>query len=209
MNKTILSLALFLMACLRLAAQTTTTRSLPAFDGISIAGGFEHVYLKEGSAEGIVIEVSGIDADKIKTEVKGSTLEIGVKKGWHGNFKSTLTITYRQIKALSSSGSSDVEALSVLKGDAFAYACSGSGDFKATFEVSKLEASISGSGDMVLKGKAGKQDFSISGSGDIQAHELKGDSAEVSISGSGDVSLQVDGQVRSSVSGSGRVTNKG
>lgn len=210
MTKTLLSLALFFAGVFALSAQTTTTtRSLSSFENIAIAGGFDHVYLQEGSSESIVLELSGIDADKIKTDVYNNTLSIAVKKGRYNNLRATLTITYRSLKSVESSGSSDVEGRSVLRGGTFFYACSGSGNFTGTFEVSKLEAAISGSGDMVLKGKADKQDFSISGSGDIRAGELKGESAEVSISGSGDVLLHIDGQVRSAVSGSGRVTNKG
>jgi len=208
MKKSLFSLLALLLTLSAGAQKTTATRSLSSFDHVAISGGFDKVLLKEGSAESITLELSGIDADNIKTEVKGNTLEIGVKKGWHGDFKATLTVTYRSINEISNSGSSDVELLSTLKGDAFKYRSSGSGDLKGTFEVKKLEARISGSADMTLSGNADQQEYSISGSGDINASALKGKSAEVAISGSGDVNLNVDGPVRTSVSGSGDVKNK-
>ncbi len=200
-------LFLFLFQLEASAQTATVTRSLSAFDKVAISGGFDAVILKEGSAESVTLEVKGIDADKIKTEVKNGTLEIGMKKGVYGNFKATVTVTYRNIEEIANSGSSDVETQSVIKGDKFSYAGSGSGDFRGSFDVKKLEIAISGSSDMTLKGKAEKQEIAISGSGDVNASELKGKEAEVAISGSGDVKLSVSGPVRSSVSGSGDVTN--
>jgi hypothetical protein len=199
-------LALFLFS-LNALAQTTVTRTLSSFDKIGVSGGFDKVILKEGSAESVTLEVKGVDPDKILTEVKGNTLEIGMKKGSWSNFKATITVTYKSIRALANSGSTDIVAESVIKGDEFELASSGSGDFTGSFEVKELEIAISGSSDMTLKGSADEQEIAISGSGDVNASELKGKNAEVAISGSGDVKLNVSGQVKTSVSGSGSVTN--
>lgn len=197
----------FLLVFNQVSAQSTVTRDLSSFDKIDVSGGFDAVVLKEGSTESVTIEVKGIDADKIKTEVKNGTLEIGTKKGSYGNYKARITVTYKSISAISNSGSSDVEAQSVIKADHFSYTGSGSGDFKGSFDVKKLEIAISGSSDMTLKGQAEKQEIAISGSGDVNASELKGKEASVAISGSGDVKLSVSGPVHSMVSGSGDVTN--
>lgn len=196
-----------LMAGLVLTAMASAqTRSLSAFDQIAISGGFDAIILQEGSSESVSLDVSGIDADKIITEVKNNTLEIGVKRGNYRNFKARITVTYRNLRRIANSGSSDIEVVSVLKGDKFEIASSGSGNFKGEFDVKDLKIAISGSSDMALKGKADNQAIKISGSGDILASDLKGSQASVAISGSGDVKLGVDGPVRTSVSGSGRVT---
>lgn len=199
-------LALFLFSFSGFA-QTTVTRSLSSFDKIAVSGGFDKVILKEGSTESVTLEVSGIDADNIKTEVKGNTLEIGMKKGRWSNYKAKITVTYKSIRELSSSGSTDIVAESIIKSDEFELASSGSGNFTGTFDVRELEVSISGSSDMQLKGRADEQEIAISGSGDVNASELKGKQAEVAISGSGDVKLSVSGPVKTAVSGSGNVTN--
>ena len=188
-------------------ASAQTTRNLSSFDKVAISGGFDAIILQEGGSESVSIDVSGVDADKIVTEVKGSTLEIGLKKGTYKNFKARITVTYRNLREIANSGSSDIEVTSVLKGDKFEIASSGSGNFQGAFDVKDLRVAISGSSDMTLKGKATKQEIAISGSGDILASDLKGSEAEVAISGSGDVKLGVDGPVRTAVSGSGRVTS--
>ncbi len=199
-------LALFLFS-LNGSAQTTVTRTLSSFDKIAISGGYDKVILKEGSAESVSLEVSGTDPDNIITEVKGNTLEVRMKKGSWSNFKAKITITYKSIRELASSGSSDIVAESVIKGDEFELASSGSGDFTGTFDVRDLDIAISGSSDMTLKGRADEQEIAISGSGDVNASGLKGQKAEVAISGSGDVKLSVSGPVKTAVSGSGSVTN--
>lgn len=200
-------LATALFAATLSAQSNTVTRSLSSFDRVAVSGGFDKVIFKEGGAESIVLEVSGIDPDKIKTEVNGNTLQIGMKKGSYSDFKAKLTVTYRSIREISNSGSSDIEVASTIKGDSFEFNGSGSGDFKGAFDVKKLEVAISGSSDMTLTGSADKQEYAISGSGDIKASGLKGKEAEVSISGSGDVDLNVDGPVHTAVSGSGDVKN--
>jgi hypothetical protein len=109
---------------------------------------------------------------------------------------------------VANSGSTDVEALTVIKAPEFEYASSGSGDFKGELDVNDLDIAISGSSDMKLSGRAEEQEIAISGSGDVDASALSGNTAEVAISGSGDVKLGVKGKVKTAVSGSGRVSNK-
>lgn len=197
----------FLAANLGLAAQKTETRNLGSFQEIHVSGGYDLVTLREGSSESVAIEASGIDLDKIETKVEDGALKIGTKNGHYGNHKIKLVITFRSLKGISSSGSTDFVAESVIRGDEFEFSSSGSGDFKGELDVQKLRIAISGSSDMELRGKAEKQKIAISGSGDVDASKLKGAEAEVAISGSGDVDLNVSGKVRTSVSGSGDVEN--
>lgn len=201
-------LTLFLLQAGLTAQTATSTRTLAGFDKVAISGGFDAVILKEGDAESVTLETSDIDPAKIVTEVKGNTLEIGMKKGRYSNFQARITVTYRRVTELSNSGSTDVEIASTVRGEAFEIHSSGSGDFKGSFDVQKLDAHISGSSDMQLTGRADRQHYAISGSGDIQAGDLKGKEADVAVSGSGEVHLHIDGPVHQAVSGSGEITNK-
>lgn len=207
MKTRLLTTAILALFLFDLQAQTTVTRSLSSFDKVGISGGYDKVILKEGNTESVTIEVSGIDPDNIITEVRGSTLEVKTKKGKWSNFKAKITITYKSLRAVANSGSSDIVAENTIKADEFELASSGSGDFIGAFDVRDLDIAISGSSDMTLKGRADEQEIAISGSGDVNAAELKGKSAEVAISGSGDVKLSVSGPVKTAVSGSGNVTN--
>ncbi len=208
MQKNLFILFSFIVLSFNVLAQgSTVTRSLPAFDELYISGGYDVVELKQGDTEMVVLEVSGIDPDNIITEVKNGKLEIKNKRGTYRNFRARMTVTFKNIQSIKNSGSTDVKALSNLKANSFSLSSSGSGDFSGSFEVKDLSVSISGSSDMKLSGNAENQKIAISGSGDVDAKELKGASASVSISGSGDVRLGVKGQISTTVSGSGRVTN--
>ncbi len=191
------------------AQKNTETRPLQTFEKISVAGGFDQVTLQEGSEEKIVLEVSGTELDKVITEVKGKTLDIRMKKGNYHNVKIRLTITYRKIDEISTSGSTDIVAATTIKGESLTINTSGSGSFKGALDVRKFEVNISGSSDISVSGQADKQAYAISGSGDVNAGGLKGQSADVAISGSGDVELNVSGPVKTAISGSGSVDNKG
>jgi Putative auto-transporter adhesin, head GIN domain len=189
-----------------LMAQKTETRALSSFSRIGVAGAYE-VTLVQSDKEEIFISAKGIELERIKTEVKNNTLEIETKKGRYADSDVKITIYYKEIKELMSSGSSDIEAKNPIKAEKFEYASSGSGNFKAEFETKKLEVALSGSGNIEISGKADAQSYALSGSSEVDASKLSGTSAEVAISGSGDVELNISGRVKSSVSGSGRVSN--
>jgi hypothetical protein len=206
--KNLLSSICFFLISSTMIGQTAITRSLPSFDRICVSGGNDVVILQEGDVESVKLDVSGIDPKKITTEVRNNTLSIGTKNGSWSNYKARITVTYRRIKEISNSGSTDIVAKSVIKADEFEFNSSGSGDFEGTFDVKDLDIAISGSSDMKLKGKADTQEIAISGSGDVDASNLTGVAADVAISGSGDVKLGVKGRVKTAVSGSGTVINE-
>lgn len=203
-----IALLIFLVPFCLSAQTSTVTRTLPSFDQIGISGGFDVVYLNQGASESVALEVKGINPEDIETIVKDGKLKINTKKGTYRDFKAKITVTYRSIKGVSNSGSTDIETLSPIKADKFEFASSGSGDFKGELDVKDLDIAISGSCDMTLRGNADAQEIAISGSGDVDASDLKGSAAEVAISGSGDVRLGVSGKVKTAVSGSGTVTNE-
>ncbi|MDO8367836.1 MAG: head GIN domain-containing protein [Saprospiraceae bacterium] len=203
----VLTTAGFLFPFCLAAQSATVTRPLASFDKIGISGAYEVVFLKQGDAESVSLDVSGTDPAIIETEVKNGTLHIRTKKGNYSNLKAKITVTYRSLKSVANSGSSDIETLSPIKAEEFEFASSGSGDFKAELDVKDLDIAISGRSDLTLRGNADTQDIAISGSGDVNATALKGSKADVAISGSGDVKLGVSGKIKTAVSGSGSVTN--
>ena len=116
-------------------------------------------FLKAGDTETVTLDVSNIDPEKIEPEVKNGTLQIKTKKGHCSNFKAKITVSYRTLKSVANSGSTDIVALSPIKADKFELASSGSGDFKGELDVKDLEIGISGSSDMTLNGNADIQDI--------------------------------------------------
>jgi hypothetical protein len=198
----------FCLVVVVLNAQKVETRSLSDFNRIDISGGFDKVILKYGDAESVRIESNGKDSDKVNTSVKGNTLSISFKSPkWGGEGRTNLVITYRNLREVNNSGSTNIRTGNAIKGSEFTYNGSGSGDFTAEVDVKNIKVNISGSSNVTLKGRADEQAYAVSGSGDIHAGQLKGESARTAVSGSGNVELNVSGHVKSSVSGSGKVRN--
>lgn len=194
------------------SAQENNDRNVGSFSSVDISGGMD-VFLTEGSTESVKVEVKGIEAEKVLTEVKGEALKISIKNGsswsWGKGVEIKVYVTYRKLKAISSSGSSDIICNSKLKNESFEIALSGSGDLKASLETANLDVSVSGSADIDLEGKADVQNIAISGSGNFKGRNLEGKEVKVRISSSGDATVWANESIEAKVSGSGDVTYKG
>ena len=207
--------ASLLCGTLQCFGQETQERKVSSFSSVKVTGSMD-VFLTEGSTETVKVEVKGIEADKISTEVEGETLVIKMKnRDGDWNFYSSkntfvkVYVTYRALKAVANSGSSDIVCQSTIKSPSFDINLSGSGDFKADLDVKNLEVSVSGSADITLKGKAETQAIAISGSGDFEGQSLEGNNVTVRVSGSGDVNVWAKESIEARVSGSGDIIYKG
>lgn len=203
-----------LVACLGLAtqlrAQETETRELSSFDEIKLGGSFD-VTLRKGSRESVKIESETLALDKIETEVDGNTLKVRLKSGTYRNTgKIRLLITFSDLEALTSSGSSTVVCEDEIEADDFKLECSGSGKIHlAELKASSLDISNSGSGNIEIAGSAQKQSMHLSGSSKIDAFDFQTQESEIHISGSGDVNVNVAESLEASVSGSGDIRYRG
>ncbi|GAA4851972.1 head GIN domain-containing protein [Algivirga pacifica] len=193
-------------------AQKTETRKVDTFEAIKVGGSF-NVTLQEGKEESVTIEVKDEDLlEDIITEVKNGTLKIRKKNsnGWSWNSGSAnITITYKNINKVSSSGSSDIVGKDVIKNEDISLSSSGSGDMDMKVDCKELSVSLSGSSDIELEGDADDFSISLSGSADVEALELQTKTCEIHISGSGDVDVSVSEALEAYVSGSGNVRYKG
>jgi hypothetical protein len=194
----------------RLSAQQTETRTLPPFTQVRVGGSFD-VVLTAGTEESVKIESSRLDLDEILTEVDGKVLKIGLKKGNYGNTGTIrMRVSYRNLEALSNSGSSVVSCTSEISANHFELRNSGSGKVKlASLQANSLEVSNSGSGNLEIAGQSREQTINVSGSGKINASDLRNEVSKVSISGSGDVDLFVNEVLEARISGSGQVQYRG
>lgn len=207
-NQTIL-IVLSVFLSFSIFAQDKHSFTVGDFDAIHISGGFQ-VVITKGSKTSVEVETKESNIDKMKVEVEGNTLKVGVKKGVHDGFKAKVFITYVELDKLVSSGSSDVKVEGgAIKGKELELVTSGSGNIKAEVSVESLKAKSSGSGDFDLSGKATEVTFTLSGSGDVDGLGLSTDVTNIRISGSGNVSIGVKESLDVQISGSGDVVYKG
>lgn len=198
-----------LLLCSLTFAQSSETRNLGSFREVHVSGGFD-VVLTKGNTESVNIESRNVEMDKILTEIEGNKLKIYLKKGNYRNVDIKFVVTYKDLEAIHSSGSSEIVCNSAISADNFSLHSSGSGNIKlASINTDSFEIHNSGSSNIDVAGIAKKQSLHISGSSKIEAFNLKSEDTKVSISGSGDVNINVSQNLEASVSGSGDIRYKG
>ncbi len=187
---------------------TIDTRTLPDFNTIAVEGHSE-LTLIHGEVPSVVIDTDPETLEHLKVEVTNGRLVLGMKSWLDYIFQSWTTVryqvTYRNLEAVSISGSSKVQAAEI-EASRFSFKVSGSGNIRVEkLTTDDLEVRISGSGDLDLSGSARRQEVHISGSAKMDAWALDSQTAEVHISGSGDLMLKVSEKLDVSISGSGSV----
>ncbi len=200
----------------------TETRQLPEFNRISNEGNFDVYIIQDGLSE-VVIEAESNLIPLIRTEVKGSELEIDTRDDLRNNYPMKIFVHTADINEINLSGSGIMQAEDItvddigvdLSGSGYVLVTgtvedldsdiSGSGEMDLGLTASSIKANISGSGDMEIWGVAGNGDFRISGSGSIQAYELQLQDCNAHISGSGSMEVFVEDYLNVNISGSGNV----
>ena len=191
-------------------AQSTETRTPGHFTKVHSGGSWE-VILTEGDKEEVRIEAKGVDLSKVKTEIDGDVLSVGLVKGSYSNVNLKFFITYKELEGVKCSGSGTMEVTSPLRTESFYAALSGSGDIILDkLEAEKLSVGISGSADMEIKsGSVDQAEIKQSGSGDFEGERLAIGELVVGKSGSGDTNVGDLGMLSVSSSGSGDVVYSG
>lgn len=188
----------------------TKTRNVGEYDKVSVGGSFD-VKLYEGTEGKLTITVDENLLEYLVTEVDNGKLKIKWKKGTNVSHKSKILVTvpFKDIEAVSLSGSGDVYSTDAIKADTFRAALAGSGNIKLIVKTNSISSGISGSGDIEISGTSNSIKCSIAGSGDIEAYDLSSNDADIRISGSGGVKINVKDNLIARISGSGNIYYKG
>jgi len=165
----------------------TEPRTVSDFSAVSLSGSGRMIVEQTGT-ESLTVTTDDNLLPYIRTEVHGSTLELGTKDPMT-NLNPTEDIVFR---------------LTVKKLDDLRISGSGQADVKGLTE-NQLQVRISGSGDMTGQGAVDDLDLRISGSGSYSGTNLKSRHATVGVSGSGSVVVNASDTLNASVSGSGSV----
>ena len=190
-----LSLFAFLLIAGTALAQSTETRNLDSFDGISVSSGISATLVK-GNTNKIEITASGIDLDKITTNVSDDKLKVRVKQNnWNKLFgnkkrKVEVTITYNSaLEYISSTAGSRVEADHTIASKDLEIKTSSGANLKLDIEADDVEVDVSSGAWASLSGFASSVGIDISSGASLDASGLE--SAEVEVDGSSGSSVKV------------------
>lgn len=181
-------------------------RDVRGFRRVELAGSGE-LSIGQGNTESLSVEADDNILPRIKTDVVGDRLRIGIEHGVsiHPTAPIRYNLVVRDLAGLELSGSGKIIAGTLHCSD-LAVDLSGSGSIRLDqLSADNLRAEIDGSGSIEIPGKVTHQDVQISGSGSYHARDLESRSAKVSIDGSGDATIWVHDSLSSDISGSGNV----
>tara|TARA_B100000809_G_C15098044_1_gene515789 strand:+ start:324 stop:1046 length:723 start_codon:yes stop_codon:yes gene_type:complete len=191
---------------------TTVTRTTSDYDTVDCAGSFDYL-LVAGTEGRITIEGESNLLKYIITEVKDGTLIIKTEQGKNLNTSRNktikITIPFRDIEAVSLSGSGDLWNEDQINSNNFEATLSGSGDVILNIQSKNTSGSISGSGDLTINGATQNLSAHVAGSGDFHGFGLKSKNTDVSVIGSGDAEVVCSGELKARVTGSGDIKYNG
>jgi hypothetical protein len=162
----------------------TEERTLPKFDGISVAGSYD-VRVKCGEEQKVTVSCDDNLLPHVITEVKDGKLDIYNKHSISPIAGMELTISVENLKSFSITGSAEV-SVNGISGESFI-------------------VDIAGSGEAVLTGKVVKFELDIAGSGEISAKDLIAENVGIDVSGSGEAVIFVTQKLHVEIAGSGEV----
>ncbi len=181
-------------------------RDVSGFHEVAL-NGMGNLSIEQGTQEALTVETDDNILPKIRTDVEGGRLSIGVERGVSIHPSGTIRykLTLRDLTRLDLAGSGKINA-GPLRCKDLAVRLPGSGDIRIDqLTAESVRAEINGSGRIEIPGKVPRQRVQIAGSGDYDARNLDSQEAEVSISGSGDATIWVRESLSAHISGSGRV----
>ena len=192
----------------------TEERNVGSYDEVSVSGWFD-VELTRGEEGRLTLHGEENLLEYLETEVKNGRLEIRTRRGYNlqsSSWKSggiRVSVPVEEIRAVTMSGSGDIQGKTKLAAASFEAVMSGSGDMDLEIESETLEVTLSGSGDMDLAGSCGKLNVRVSGSGDVNAYGLSAREVDAMVSGSADIKVTATEVLRARVSGSGDIYYRG
>jgi hypothetical protein len=165
----------------------TEPRTVSGFSAVSLSGSGQ-VAIEQTGIESLTVTTDDNLLPYIKTEMKGSTLELGFKDPMT-HLNPTHDIVFR---------------LTVKKLEGLDISGSGKADAKG-LDPDRLKVEISGSGEVSAHGTANDLDLSISGSGGYRGEDMRSKRATIDITGSGAAVIAASETLQADVSGSGSI----
>jgi hypothetical protein len=181
----------------------TSTRALPNFSGIDLAGS-NNVTVMAGARQSVVVHADTNLLSHVTTQVKAGKLIIGDVGSFAAKSPMYVEVSVPSLAALDLSGSGNITVTGI-KASRLTVTLPGSGDISASGSVTRLNISIDGSGNAQCSGLIARNvDVVVSGSGDIFVTATQ--SLDAKVAGSGAVLYSGNPQVTTSITGSGDVT---
>ncbi|WP_170827508.1 head GIN domain-containing protein [Roseivirga sp. 4D4] len=194
-------------------AQETDTRSLDSFTELKVSEGIQ-VIAKKGNENSVDIEVSRMDIDRVRTEVRGDRLSIFVSRNsWsrrnrNGRIRVTLTYT-EEIEEIVANTSAEISFEDMIETRRLSVTTSTSGVVDAKIKVTSLDLSATTSGRIDMTGDADEVEATASTGGTIYAYDVEAIEVYAKANTGADVRVNAQERLRASANTGGTVSYRG
>ena len=179
MNKLVFSL--LALTPMMVFAQSTETRSVDAFTGIS-SSALVKIEVKSGSPCAVMLDGEQADFKTVTTEVKDGILVIG-QDGHSKSGPVTVHVTVSDLKKIDVGGATEVVGVGTFTVDSLRIEGSGGSQLIVNVTATAVSVDLSGASGMQLCGTATRSHVELSGAAELHAGCL--DAQDVTLSASG------------------------
>jgi hypothetical protein len=167
----------------------TQHRNATGFTGTSVTN-IGTVVITQDTVEGVTIETDDNILDRVKTQIVGNVLYVGLQDG---SYKNVTLRVYVSVK--------EIELLEV----------TGAGDFSVStpIHVGEIVCRITGAGTITLAGTSSSETVEIQGAGTVNNIGLVTSRCSVVISGTGNVEVNVTDRLDATITGTGSIIYAG
>lgn len=203
-KKITLLFALVLISISSYGQTSEETRKLAAFNGIKISNAIEAEFEK-GDRHEIHIIASGLDLDKVETNVNNRQLEIKLARG---NYRSTsvkVKVTYVDLDQIDASSSSRVFVRDVIEAKNVRISASTSSYVEAKVKSANLNLDAASNAKIFINGSADNLTLRAVTSAEINAKDLEVKSAEVTANTASKAEFKVTESIKGSAATAAKV----
>ena len=188
---------------------TAEAPDVGSFQRVDVTGHAELVLI-QGDREAVVVEAPGKSEVRVRVRSNNGRLTIDVGdpafKLWMGGpAEPTVTVYFRTLDSLTTSGSVKVTAATIVS-PSLEVKASGAATIRVdALKVDSLRFAGAGAVKGELAGSATEQTVQISGAGTYRGSRLASETAKVTVSGAGKVSVNAKRELDASISGAGAI----
>lgn len=194
-----LALSILALAPLWAFAQTTETRNVDAFTGVS-SSSLVTIELKSGSPCAVTLEGEADAVKTITTEVKDGILVIG-QDGHSKGGPVTVTVTVSDLKKIDVGGPVELNGTGTFAVDSLRIEGSGGSDMELNVTARVVDIDLSGASALHLCGTATTVKSDLSGASDLRSGCLDAQKVDVNTSGAASASVMASQTVNAKATG--------
>lgn len=188
--------------------QNSLIRPVASFNAVKVYEGIE-VHLQKGAEETVRLEVWGMDAENVRTELYGDVLKIYLNSGSYPGAKIVAHLSYKVLDGVLAGSGAKVYAQQPIQARKL-YIRAGSGaEVTLPVEAERVEVQASTTATVKLEGRTGQLVALVSSSGTLQALDLQAEEVKIQAETDGSARVYVINDLEATATTAGNIRYKG